>query len=298
MTLYDKPLWRPPSEGRNLIIQATLGCSFNACTFCSMYKSKTYCAKPLNAVFADIEDAARDWSLDSPGMLRVFLADGDALALEIGHLLAVLEKLRATFPALSRVSSYATPINLNQKSPSELSRLKSAGLTLIYVGIESGADDILKRVRKGSASAMEGALKRADDAGFKVSATVILGLGGMMLWREHIEQTAALINRQPPQFLSTLQLGLGAGVAPGFRDAFAKRGGAFRDQDDAGILDELELLLRLLDPPRAVIFRSNHASNCLALAGTLPKDSERLLCQVRAAKEGFALLRPHHQRGF
>ena len=294
--LYDMPLWRPPSEGPNLIIQATLGCSFNGCTFCSMYKSKTYLAKPLEQVCADIDAAAQDW----PDAHRVFLADGDALTLDTDHLLAILQKLRATLPALARVSCYATPINLNKKSAAELEALKSAGLTLVYVGIESGSDEVLRRVHKGSAKAMQSALKAAADAGIKVSATVILGLGGKTLWREHIEQTAALINRQPPQFLSTLQLGLDADVQARFMGAFAQRGGAFTWQDDAGVLAELQLLLENLNPPRPVIFRSNHASNCLALAGTLPKDGPRLVAEVRAARSDGAqrALRPRHQRGF
>lgn len=294
MTIYDMPLWRPPSEGPNLIIQATLGCSFNACTFCSMYKTKAYRAKPLDDVCADIDDAAQDW----PDAHRVFLADGDALVLESEHLLAILQKLRATFPALARVSCYATPINLNKKSAEELSALKAAGLTLVYLGVESGSDDILKRIRKGSARTMESALKKADDAGIKVSATVILGLGGKTLWREHIEQTAALINRQPPTYLSTLQLGLDADLEPRFMDAFAKQGGDFVWQDDAGVLDELALLLERLKPPRPVIFRSNHASNCLALAGTLPKDGPRLVAQVHASLLDPATRRPRPLRAF
>ena len=295
MMIYDMPLWRPPSEGPNLIIQATLGCSFNACTFCSMYKTKAYRAKSLPDVFADIDDAAQDW----PDAHRVFLADGDALTLETDHVLAILEKLRQRLPALARVSCYATPINLNKKSQDELKALKAAGLSLLYVGLESGADAVLKRVRKGTASAMESAFKNADDAGLKVSATVILGLGGQGLWREHIEQTAALINRQPPKFLSTLQLGLDEDVEPRFLEAFAKQGDDFVWQDDAGVLAELALLLERLDPPRPVIFRSNHASNCLPLAGTLPKDGSRLLEQVRAAQAGEgAALRSRQQRGF
>ena len=302
MTVYDMPLWRPPSEAQNLIIQATLGCSFNACTFCAMYKTKAYSAKPLDQVFADIDGAAQDWPPDSPGARRVFLADGDALTLETDHFLAILQKLRATFPELARVSCYATPLNLNKKSHEELVALKAAGLTLVYLGLESGSDEILKRIHKGSASAMESALKRAIGAGLKVSATVILGLGGKALWREHIEQTAALINRQPPKFLSTLQLGLDADMEPRFKDAFAKRGAPFVWQDDAGVLDELEFLLEKLAPPRAVIFRTNHASNCLALAGTLPKDGPRLLDQVRqvqdqVAQAGLAAVRPRHLRG-
>ena len=295
MTIYDMPLWRPPSEGPNLIIQATLGCSFNACTFCAMYKTKTYRANPLDLVFAAIDDAATDW----PDAHRVFLADGDALTLETDHLLAILDKLRATFPALARVSCYATPINLNKKSATDLASLKAAGLSLVYLGVESGSDEILKRIHKGTASAMESALKRADDAGLKVSATVILGLGGKALWRDHIEQTAALINRQPPQYLSTLQLGLDEDMEPRFKEAFAKRGAPFVWQDDAGVLDELKLLLQKLAPPRSVIFRSNHASNCLALAGTVPKDGARLVAQVEQAQcmPDCAAIRPHNVRG-
>lgn len=295
LDLYDMPLWRPPSEGQNLIIQATLGCSFNACTFCAMYKTKDYHAKTLDAVCADIDAAATDW----PDAHRVFLADGDALTLPTDHLLAILAKLRAALPALARVSCYATPLNLNKKSVDELAALKAAGLSLVYLGIESGADAVLKRIHKGSARAMESALKQAADAGIKVSATVILGLGGQELWRDHIEQTAALINRQPPSYLSTLQLGLDPDVEPRFTAAFAKHGGTFKAQDDAGVLAELELLLATLAPPKAVIFRSNHASNCLPLAGTLPKDGPRLLATVREAMAGHAIhLRPQKMRGF
>jgi hypothetical protein len=176
-------------------------------------------------------------------------------------------------------------------------------LSLVYVGIESGSDDILKRVRKGSASAMQTALKAAHDAGLRVSATVILGLGGKRLWREHIEQTAALINCEPPKFLSTLQLGLDSRARAEFEAAFAKRpfagqAVAFEEQDDGGVLDELALLLDRLAPPRPVIFRSNHASNCLALAGTLPKDRDRLILDVQRSQGDARTLRPRSLRGF
>ena len=294
MILYDMPLFRPPSEGQNLIIQATLGCSFNACTFCSMYKVKQYRARPLDDVFAEIEDAAQDW----PDATRVFLADGDALVLPSEDLERILDKLNACFPDLQRVTCYATPQNLTKKSTEELEKLREKRLTMVYLGIESGSDEMLKRIRKGTSQKMEDALLAADRAGIKVSATVILGLGGRHHWREHIEGTAALINRAPPKFLSTLQLYLEDGVEPRFREAFAKVGGdAFAWQDDAGILRELRYLLELLDPPKAVIFRSNHASNALPLAGNLPRDNAALLALIDAAESGRQALRPHYLRG-
>lgn len=294
MTIFDTPLWRPPSEGQNLIVQVTLGCSFNACTFCSMYKDKPYRARALDEVFADIDAAAADW----PDATRVFLADGDALTLPVDTLVQILDKLAATFADLQRVTCYATPINLNKKSVEDLVLLREKRLTLVYMGLESGAGDVLKRVRKGSAGAMESALARAAQAGIKVSATVILGLGGKAHWREHIEQTAALLNRQPPKFLSTLQLGLDPDVEAQFFEAFASGGDDFQWQDDNGVLDELDLLLQNLNPPKPVIFRSNHASNCLALAGVLPKDNARLIADVRAAQGSGHALRPRHLRSF
>lgn len=292
MMIYDTPLWRPPSEGQNLIVQATLGCSFNACTFCSMYKDKPYRARPIGDVFADIEAAAADW----PDAKRVFLADGDALTLPTDTLAQILDKLASTFPDLQRVTCYATPINLNKKSVEDLGVLREKRLTLVYMGLESGSGAVLKRIRKGSAKAMESALARAARAGIKVSATVILGLGGKVHWRDHIEQTAALLNRQPPQFLSTLQLALDPDVEARFYDAFATGGDDFQWQDDAGILDELGLLLKSLNPPKSVIFRSNHASNCLPLAGVLPKDGARLVAEVRAAQGAGHGLRPQNLR--
>jgi hypothetical protein len=288
---YDMPLYRPPSEADNLIVQATLGCSFNGCTFCSMYKSKTYRARPLAEVFADIADAAGDW----PEAHRVFLADGDALTLPVDHLKAILDRLAATFPDLARVSAYATPINLLRKSVAELRDLRARGLTLVYVGIESGSGAILRRIRKGATPAsMVAALERAREAGLKVSATVVLGLGGRALWREHVDGTLEVVNRAPPNFLSTLQLHLEDSAWPRFN---ACQGGAFAFQDDAGILAEQERLLAGLAPASPVIFRSNHASNCLVLAGTLPRDRDRLLARVRAAREGSAALRPRFSRG-
>lgn len=287
---YDFPLWRPPSEGDNLIIQATLGCRFNGCTFCSMYKEKSFRARPLEEVFADMDRAARAW----PDAHRVFLADGDAYCLPVEHLAALCDRLRATFPNLQRIAAYATPFDILKKSVDEIRMLKEKRLGLVYLGIETGSDTLLRKIRKGSAKHMEAGLKRAAEAGLKVSATVINGLGGKAHWQEHVDATADMINRAPPTYLSTLQLGLEETVAENFLEKF---GPDFQWQDDRGVLEELHRLLQRLDPPSPVIFRSNHASNALALAGTLPKDRPRLLAQVGAALEGGAALRPRWMRG-
>lgn len=287
---YHHPLYRPPSEGENLIIQATLGCSFNRCAFCAMYRDQHYTARPAEAVSRDIATAGREW----PAAQRVFLADGDALALPTDRLLELLDELHASLPRLGRVACYATPGNLRQKSVEELTQLREAGLKLLYLGIESGSDALLKRVAKGAtAQGIGEGLEKAADAGFKVSATVILGLGGLRHSSEHIDGTIELLNRAPLTYLSTLQLTLDPSLQQSYLDRFD---GSYQDADDLAILDEQRRLIAGLTPPRPIIFRSNHASNALALAGNLPRDRERLLGEIEAAIGGERALRPHHLR--
>jgi len=292
MTLnYHMPLYRPPSEGENLIIQVTLGCSFNRCSFCSMYRTKQYSQRPLAAVLDDIGRAVAS----QPDARRVFLADGDALSLPTAQLLAVLDALHAALPALARVSCYATPANLLHKGADELTLLKKRGLILLYLGIESGSDLILKKITKGASQrGINEAMHKACDAGIKVSGTIILGLGGKQHWQEHIDGTIALLNSAPITYLSTLQLYLDDDVAAEFQRKF---GEAFAMQDDRSILLEQQRLISGLNPPKPVIFRSNHASNALALAGNLPRDRAKLLAQLAAALHGEAPLRPWYVRG-
>jgi len=283
------PLFRPPAEGDNLIIQATLGCSFNQCSFCAMYSSKQYVARPLGDVFADIREAA--WS----GARRVFLADGDALALPTEHLLAILRELAAVLPGLTRVSCYATPGNLMKKRVEELALLREHKLSLLYFGIESGSDLILKKITKGATQrGMSEVLHKAQAGGMKISATVILGLGGKKYSEEHIAGTIELLNSAPVTYLSTLQLYLDESSEEEF---FRKHSEPFELQDDLAILKEQERLISGLNPPQSVIFRSNHASNALALAGNLPGDRDKLLLQLREAILGCRSLRPHYIRG-
>ncbi|MDV7340469.1 radical SAM protein [Terasakiella sp. A23] len=290
MLNYDMPLYRPPSEGNNLIIQATLGCSFNQCSFCSMYKTKDYVARPLEDVFADIDQAARVW----PEAHRIFLADGDALTLPMDSLRAILDKLHDTFPNLNRVSAYATPGNILKKKPEELKELAERKMPLFYVGIESGAPVMLKKITKGaSQKGIAESLIKARECGLKISATVILGLGGQKYWEDHIDGTVELLSMAPVTYLSTLQLYL---EEIAYDEFMTKFGEPFEPQEDMAILAELERLLTNIKPPAPVIFRSNHASNALALAGNLPKDQDRLVRQVQGAMAGVHAIRPSFMR--
>jgi radical SAM superfamily enzyme YgiQ (UPF0313 family) len=227
---------------------------------------------------------------------RVFLADGDALAATTDHLVSVLTGLKSAFPVLERVSSYALPANLKKKSIEELSLLREHGLTLIYYGIETGSADLLKRITKGATpDSMKQGLNKAKRAGLAISATVILGLGGRAHWQEHIDATAELANEVPLDYLSTLQLGLDPMIRQEFLRKFRE---PFEPQNDQGILEEQTRLVEKLNPPAPLVFRSNHASNALALAGNLPEDKERLLATVRAARMGLVDLRPQWLRGY
>jgi radical SAM superfamily enzyme len=208
----------------------------------------------------------------------------------------LLRLLKEAFPRLSRVSLYATAQNFLEKSVDELTLLKSEGLSLAYFGIESGNDELLEKIDKGvSASEMIEALNRAHEAGIKISSTVILGLGGLEHTHEHIQDTIKLINTAPMTYLSTLQLGLEEGSVERFHRSF----NGFTPLSDHQILQEQRHLLSELNPPQKIIFRSNHASNALHLAGTLPKDVSRLISELDAAKRvGEGAMIPKWMRGF
>jgi len=289
---YSFPFYRPPAEADNIIIQATLGCSHNRCSFCTMYKTKRYTIRSLNEVCREIEALAHAY----PNANKVFLADGDALALPRDHLAKLLRLLKTSFPRLSRVSLYATAQNFLEKSIDELKELRAGGLSLAYFGIETGNDELLRKIDKGvNVDQMVEALHRAHEANIKISATVILGIGGEEYSKEHIYDTAKMINAVPITYLSTLQLGLEEGAKERFLKAFD----SFTPLNDLQILHEQRELLSLINPPQKIIFRSNHASNALHLSGTLPKDSEKLMAQIDyALRVGEGALVPKRFRGF
>jgi radical SAM superfamily enzyme len=212
------------------------------------------------------------------------------------HLAKLLRLLKTSFPRLSRVSLYATAQNFLEKSIDELKELRAEGLSLAYFGIETGNDGLLRKIDKGvNAAQMIEALHRAYEANIKISATVILGIGGVEYTREHIRDTAKLINAAPMNYLSTLQLGL----EEGSRERFLRVFHSFSPLNDLQILKEQRNILTLINPPQKIIFRSNHASNVLHLAGTLPKERNRLLDEIdETLKVGKGALIPQWFRGY
>ena len=291
MINYDYPLFRPPAEADNIILQVTLGCSYNNCSFCSMYKTKKYQERTLEDIYKDIDTFASHY----PDTHKIFLADGDALALPTDTLISILKYLNNSFPKLRRVSTYASAQNLLEKSKADLETLQSNKLNLIYYGIETGNDTLLRKITKGvTQSEIISSLNKVPK-GMKISATVILGIGGAKYTQEHIEDTAKIINNTTINYLSTLQLGLEDDA----KENFYKHFNDFTELDDSKILDEQKRFLELLKPTNKVIFRSNHASNALHLSGTLPKDTNKLIQQLdNAISIGNDALIPNIFRGF
>ncbi|MDQ7042362.1 MAG: radical SAM protein [Sulfurimonas sp.] len=279
MIIYDYPLFRPPAEADNIIIQVTLGCSYNNCSFCSMYKTKKYQERSLEEIFKDIDSVADKY----PNAHKIFLADGDALALPTKTLIQILQYLQKSFVKLRRISTYASAQNLLEKLQEDLELLVRDKLNLIYYGIETGDNVVLKKITKGvSQSDIISSLNKVPK-GMKISATVILGLGGLKYTKEHIKGTAQIINSVRINYLSTLELWLEDDA----KDNFFKHFNDFTPLDDTLVLEEQKRFLELLNPSNKIIFRSNHVSNSLHLSGTLPKDKEKLIQKISNALSHF-----------
>ncbi len=280
------PLYRPPAEANSFILQVTLGCSYNKCSFCTMYENKDYEVRKLEDIFDEIEVMSRL----NPDTKRVFLADGDVLNVDTVHILKILDVLISSFPKLQRVSAYASAFNLLKKSNEELLSLKENKLSLVYYGIESGDFELLKAIDKSiKPSKMIEGLNKASEVGLKISAMVILGLGGKSRSNEHIKNTAALINECKISYLSTLELGFEKNRKDLFYERFEKKLGKFTFLTQEEMLKEQALLISLINPSKPVIFRSNHASNTFALKGVLPKDKLRLIDELRFVLKNYDL---------
>ncbi|MGB9167706.1 MAG: radical SAM protein [Nitrososphaeraceae archaeon] len=289
---YDYPVYRPPSEANSMIFQVTLGCSFNKCSFCNMYRTKDYSERPWEEIKMEIDISSKYY----PETTRIFLADGDALNLSVERLTQILDYLYQKFPSLERVSSYAMPKNLLQKSDSELQLLKKAGLNMFYVGLESGNDIVLKKVTKGATyKSIVQACNKARNNDFILSCMVILGLGGTIYTKDHIEDTAKILGEISPDYVGALNLHLEEGV---YEEFMAKYNEPFTFLDDIQVLDELDRLISNINPFRPIIFRANHASNVYSIKGTLPEDKENILNLIRNLKNHPEMLKPKILRRF
>lgn len=289
---YDYPLYRPPSEANSMIFQVTLGCSFNKCSFCNMYRTKEYAERPWEEIKAEIDMAAKFYS----DTRRVFLADGDALNLSKDRMIQILSYLYAKFSMLERVSCYAMPMNLLKKKDDELKEIRTAGLNMLYIGIESGNDILLKKVTKGATyRTIVQACQKARRHGYVLSCMVILGLGGKTYTQEHIADTAKILSETAPDYVGALTLYLEEGVYDEFMTKF---GEPFVPLDDGEVLDELEKLVKGFAPKTPVIFRANHASNVYSVGGTMPDDRDKILTLIKSLKSHPEMLKPKFLRRF
>ncbi len=288
---YIEPVFRPPSEAESLILPVTNGCSWNQCSFCEMYTApqKAFKARTEETVLAEIRECGERLGSE---VRRVFLADGDALVLPTRRLLAILTAIKAHLPAVRRISSYCLPRNLRKKSVDELKELAAAGLSIAYVGAESGDDQVLAKVNKGEtfASTVD-ALDKLGHAGITRSVMLLNGLGGKALSEAHADGCAKLANATQPEYLASLVVSFPMGEQR-FRAGFPE----WEALTQSELFAEMERLLSQLELRRTV-FRSDHASNWLVLKGTLGADKERLLAEIRRAQAGQAPLRPAWARG-
>ena len=290
---YVDPVFRPPSEAESLILPVTDGCSWNKCTFCEMYTAPQKHFRARDAA-ETLETLRRCGERFGDGIRRVFLADGDALVLPTRRLLEILGAIHEHLPAVRRVSSYCLPRNLKKKSVDELRELAAAGLTMAYVGAESGDDDVLAKVHKGETFASTcAALDKLQHAGIKRSVMILNGLGGKTLSSQHAANSARLANATQPEYLATLVVSFPQGEKR-FRATFPE----WQPCSEHELFIEMEAFISALDLKRTV-FRSDHASNRLVLKGTLGAEKPRLLREIRAAivAPDKAGLRPTWARG-
>lgn len=275
---YEGVVYRPPSEARSLIVQVTIGCAHNNCTFCNMYKEKQFRVRRMDEIMADLQEAHDAYAAY---VQKVFLADGDALIMKTEDLLTILAAIRKLFPRVTRVAAYGTAQDIHRKSEDELRQLMEAGLGIVYVGAETGDDEILAYIRKGvTAEEVITAGQKLKRCGIATSVTLISGLGGREKVKEHALSCAKLITEMNPEYASFLTLRLYEGT-PMYDDVVE---GRFERITPDEIMDEMKIFLENVDSPDTV-FRTNHASNYVVLAGTLNKDIPEMLETLENAKK-------------
>lgn len=281
---YEGSVYRPPSEAYSLIIQVTIGCAHNECTFCSMFKDKKFRIRNVNEVLEDLREARQHYRRVN----RIFLADGDALILKNKDLLVILDEIGKLFPECERVGIYGSPQDVLRKTGDELKELLAHGIGIIYIGAESGSDRVLTDIKKGATRAeIIESVKRIEASGIQASVTFISGLSGKDGWKDHAKETGTMISEMEPSYVGLLTL-MTEPMAPLYRDI---KEGRFQLLSPMEVLEETALLLENINVKKTCVFRSNHASNYLSLKGDLPQDKEKMQKQLKAAMENTDLLK-------
>ncbi len=286
---YEGNIYRPPSEAYSLLVQVTVGCSHNKCTFCNMYKDKRFHVRKLEDVLEDLADARRHYRRVD----RMFLCDGDALCLANHKLLTILNYIKDNFPECERVTTYGRATDILRKTDEELRELRDAGLEMVYIGAESGSAKVLEIVQKGETpEQLIEAVQKIERLGIMASVTFINGLAGPELMEEHAIETGKMIAKMNASYVGLLTLMLEP-PAPLLDDY---RQGKFKLLTPGQVLEETALVLKYARPNKPCIFRSNHASNYVSLRGTLPFDNERMIASLERCMKDRGLLKDERFR--
>ena len=291
---YEGDIYRPPSEAYSYLLQITIGCSHNKCTFCSMFKAKQFRVRPLEEVMEDLEAARKYYSR----IKRIFLCDGDALCLKTDKLIPILDKIKELFPECDRVGIYARSTDVLRKTDEELKTLVEHGLGIVYIGAESGSQQVLDLINKGvTREEIIESVKRCENIGLPTSVTFISGMGGKALWREHAVETGKMIAEMGASYVGLLTLMVDP-AAPIYGQI---QSGEFELLSPEEVVAETHLLLESTEGveggfPRPCVFRSNHASNYISLRGNLPSENDRMLAQLERAMGDIGMLKDERFR--
>jgi len=286
---YEGNIFRPPSEAYSLLVQVTVGCTHNKCTFCSMYKDKKFHIRKLEDVLEDLEWARAHYQR----IERIFLCDGDALCLANSKLLPILERIRKLFPECERVTVYGRATDALKKTDEELRELYEAGITMVYIGAESGSDKVLADINKGETrqQIIDG-VKKVEASGMQASVTFISGLAGRAGWEDHAIQTGTMLSEMSPSYAALLTLM----VDPSVPIAEEIRSGRMELLTPEEVMAETLLMLQNTEVTKKCVFRSNHASNYLSLRGNLPEDKESMMELLREAMDNHDMFKDERFR--
>ena len=286
---YEGNIFRPPSEAYSLLVQVTIGCTHNKCTFCSMYKDKKFRVRDLGEVLEDLQWARNHYRRVD----RIFLCDGDALALKNSKLMPILDFIRENFPECERVTTYGRATDVLRKSDEEMRQLYEAGLTMVYIGAESGSDKVLLDIKKGETrQQLIDGVRKIEASGMQASVTFISGLAGKDGWEDHAIQTGTMISEMEPSYVGLLTLMIDP-IVPMAKDI---ESGKMKLLSPEEVMAETLLMLKNTNVSKKCVFRSNHASNYVSLRGNLPEDKEKMMALVRKAMENHDMFKDERFR--